>query len=91
MCARVCVCVCVCVCVQTMMCGEALFYFFWCAAWFWVAIQLHPQCVDRSEKVLNWLAPISLLLGPGQILFVCALPTLYLPTNGPAQAEAMRL
>ena len=59
--------------------------------WAVVACMLHPLLVTPAERALNRLAPAVLLLGPGQILAVCALPLLYTRSTAAAVAEGMRI
>ncbi|GMI35520.1 hypothetical protein TeGR_g3478 [Tetraparma gracilis] len=78
-------------CDRAMMFGEGLFYFVWCLCWLVVARDLHRRCLTRKQRVLNFLAPAALLLGPGQILLVCLLPVVFAPSVSVGMERSMAL
>lgn len=68
-------------CDQVMFLGEGIFYIVWCATWLVAALDVRVHCATCGEHLLNWLAPLVLLYGPGQIIAVGLLPLLLYPTE----------
>eukprot|EP00947_MAST-08B_sp_MAST-8B-sp1_P003202 g3202.t1 len=78
-------------CDRLMMIGEGIFYTFWMVTWWLVAVELHYARVARGSHVAcaaNWLAPVSLSFGPGQIMAVCVLPVLVAQAAGESLEQA---
>lgn len=64
-------------CDRVMLAGEGVFYVAWIAAWAVAAARAAPGLSERARRH-NVASVAWLLLGPGQIVAVCAAPLLFL-------------
>jgi hypothetical protein len=72
-----------------MMIGEGFFYIAWIATWGVVAISIHNKMPTTSMRVYNFLAPLALFAGPGQIMLVCVIPVVVSTATGGSVNEGM--